>query len=615
MSINTKRDVLPIRQRRFLNKEFLALKSDLLSYANAFYRGGKAGSDFSDNGIAGLFMDVAAYVGDNMSFYLDHQFGEIFADTAVELQNIENQIRSAGVEITGNSPAVVRLTFAIQVPAQRNGNKYTPQVDALPIIKSGTIVVSNSGPRFSLTEDLDFSQVDEDGNFIASIRVSDVATDKTPQTFIMTLTGNAVSGFTRTESFTIPNEFVRFREILLGSEDVSEILYAVDTEGNDYYRVESHVDDVIFETIPNFRSDSNDVDNILIMKPAPYRYTSSTSLQTRLTKLTFGGGDADSFDNDIIPDPSKLAIPLYGKTNFTRFAIDPNKLLDTRTFGVAPQGTTITVSYRYGGGLSHNVASETIRTISSLIMTFPGNPSSSVAASVRAFTEVNNFEPARGGENAPTIDELRAKIPSARNAQKRITTREDMLARIYTMPSNLGRVFRAGIRSNPNNPQSSQLFIVSRDAERNLVQSPDTLKLNLAKFLNQYRIVPDAIDILDAPIVNIGFEFEITIQDGNKEVIIQNVIAKLIQFFDVNNFQIDQPIRISDVHNIIFNTQGVLTITNMNFRNFVGVIKNRDYSNVSINVSSHTIKGFLFPPPGGILFMKYPQFDILGRAI
>ena len=104
------------------------------------------------------------------------------------------------------------------------------------------------------------------------------------------------------------------------------------------------------------------------MRPAPYRFTTSTSRKTGKTTLTFGGGSALSTDDDIMPDPSEVSISLYGKRkSFSRFSIDPNSLMKTRTLGISPRNTLIQVRYRAGGGISHNVAGGAIRTVSTLI--------------------------------------------------------------------------------------------------------------------------------------------------------------------------------------------------------------------------------------------------------
>lgn len=614
MVLDTKRNIRPVRQRNFLNKDFDSLRSDLIQYVKAFYP--DRIKDFSEASMGGALIDLAAYVGDVMSFYLDHQFSELSVESAVETANIENLVRDAGVDITGASPAVVDTKYFVEVPAVKRGTSYEPLPEAVPRIFQGTVAAANNGTRFELTEDLDFSEKDNADNFIAELTVGSSNADGSPSTFIMSRLGESLSGFTRTETFIVPNTFVSFREIVLSSENITEIISIFDTEGNEYFEVDSLSQDVVFRAVSNIRNDTDLVDDALELLAAPRRFTKRMGISTRVTSLTFGGGEADSLDNDIIPDPSEFAIPLFGKSTFKRFTIDPNKMLQTRTLGVAPQSTTLTIQYRFGGGLSHNVGASTIRTISKLLMDFPSQPSAALAAQVRASSDVSNESEALGGENAPTINELKNKVPSAKNAQSRIVTKEDLLARVYTMPSSFGRVFRASVRSNPNNPLASQLFIISRDAAGNLVPSPDTLKLNLQTYLNQFRMISDAIDILDARVINVKVEFEIaTDPSANKNLVVQKIISRLKNFFKIGNFQIDQPIRLSDVQNVIYNNIGVISVTDLKVRTLVGTVSGRVYSDNTFDVQTNTTKGLVVPPPGAIFEVRFPDFDIAGQGI
>lgn len=613
MGFDVKKKIRPARNRSYLNKDFDGFRNDLLRYAETFFP--DRIKDFSEAGLGGLLLDFAAFVGDNNSFYLDHQFDELNIETAIESKNIERHIRSAGVDITGASPAVVEQKFAIEVPAELSNGVYQPQASALPKFLQGTTVRANNGTTFELVEDISFGETSSSGQLVADVTISETNSDGTPSSYILIRKGDCVSGKTTTQTFRIPDRFVPFRKITLAQENVTSILRVTDSDGNEYHEVSALTQDVVFRGILNKNEDDELVKENLELRPAPYRYLKSTSFQTGLTTIQFGGGRAETLDDDIIPDPSELAIPLYGKTSFSRFSIDPNSLLRTQTLGIAPVNTTITVEYRYGGGLSHNASDNTIRTVSKLLIKFPGNPSSTVASQVRASIDVTNDQPASGGENAPTLDELRGKVRAARNAQSRIVTREDLLARVYTMPSNFGRVFRAGVRSNPNNPLSTQLFIISRDKNKSLVVSPDSLKENLRTYLNQFRLISDAIDILDSQVINLSVTFQVaTDPSANRNTVVQSVITDLKSFFNINNFQIDQPISTSDVTNIIINTAGVLSIVDLKIENQRGTVLERVYSDVGFDVRANTFKGLIIGPPGSIFEVKYPNFDIIGSA-
>jgi hypothetical protein len=332
--------------------------------------------------------------------------------------------------------------------------------------------------------------------------------------------------------------------------------------------------------------------------------------------VRFGSGDADTLDNDIVPDPSELSLPLYGKKQFTRFSIDPSSLLKTQTLGISPKGTTISIRYRYGGGLSHNVAAGSIRILNTLNMDFRNSPAAAEATAVRASIEVKNLDPARGGDSAPTLEDLRTRIPSARQMQSRIVSKQDLLSRIYTMPNEFGRVFRAGISDNPINPLSAQLYLISRDRFGNLTLSPDALKKNLSTYLNEFRLISDAIDILDARVSNYTVRFGImTLPTANKNGVVQNVISRIKNTLKVENFQIDQPIVIDDIINVIINTQGVVSLISLDILPKTESEENRTYSNFYFDFEASTRNKIITAPRGTIFELKYPDYDIVGTAV
>ena len=609
-----KDDIVTIRQRKYLAKDFDGLRSQILEYARLYYP--DKIKDFSESSIGGMFLDMAAYVGDNMSFYLDHQFGELDPSSAIETINVQRHLRNSGVPIVGTSPALVSVDIYLQVPAALLNGVYQPQESALPIIRAGSKFDSNAGITFNLMNDVDFSKRNPDGELIASYKIGQKQNDGiTPRTFVLWTKGLCISGSEHTDVFTVGGAFTPFRRFTLTYPNVSEIISVTDGYGNIYYRVNSLTQDVVYKNVLNTQGDNDLVPEALKTVPAPYRFVAETELSDRKTTLVFGGGSSDTLDDDIIIDPSEFAMSLpYSKT-FTRLSIDPNQLLKTKTLGVASTNTTVSVNYRYGGGLSHNVAINTIKIVKTLKTFFPLNPAPSVAAFVRTSLEVNNAEPASGGEDAPTAENLKALIPVVRNSQERIVSKEDLIARVYTLPSNFGRVFRATVRPNSNNPLATQLYIISRDARNRLITSPDSLKLNLQRFLSPYRLISDAIDILDAKVINLTFHFECMIDPSlNKNSTLQKILLSLENFFRITNFHIDQPIIMSDVTNLIYKIPGVISVEKIEFRSISGVLDNRTYSEHYFDVSANTKRGIIIPLPGSIFELRYPDFDIEGKV-
>jgi hypothetical protein len=602
------------RQRSYLGKDFDGLRDALASYAKNYYS--DQIKDVSESSVAGMFIDMAAYTGDVLSYYLDYQFNELDLATATDVNNVERLVRRAGVKIGGASPAILNVNFYAVVPAVNVNGIYSPNKQYLPIIQSGTQVTSNSGIIFELTEDLDFGKVDANGNLTAVYKIFSQDALGNPTRFVVKTVGLCSSGRVASESFAIDSSLVPFRSITLSNQNVSEIVSVVDLDGNQYYEVESLTHDVVYKAIDNTASDRDLVQDALTLIPAPRRFITASSRVSGKTTITFGSGDASSLDDDIIPDPSELALPLYGgKRTFNKITIDPNTLLQTRSLGITPSNTTITVTYRYGGGLNNNVGAGSINSINKLVHKFPPSTPSSIAATIRATFEVDNTEIAAGGEDALSLEDLRAIALDYANAQNRIVTKQDAMARIYTMPSNFGRVYRVGFRPNPVNPLSTLMYVVSRNSSGLLVLSPDTLKINLSKYLNEFRLISDGVDIVDAPIVNIRVKYTVVLSStAVKNTTLQTINQSLKDYFNIKNFQLDQPISTSDIMNILLNTNGVLSVSDLTFINVSGNISGTQYSDVIFNVTQNTLNGLIVPPPGGIFEVRYPDTDIIGNV-
>lgn len=615
--INNPQALKSIRQRNYLARDFDGFRSALLDYARQYYPDRLR--DFSEASLGGLFLDMAAYIGDNMSFYLDHMYSELNPDTVIETKNIERILRNAGVKISGAAPSLAKVDFYIEVPVI-DTSSLNPDESLLPTIRANTTLRSTNGTQFTLVEDVDFWE--KDSRTGKTIVARDVVVSNGRRmggnivSKILSKQGLCSSGDQVTETFAI-GAFTPYRKITLGQSNVTQIVSVTDGLGNIYYEVESLANDVVYRNVLNTNTiDSSLVKDSLKVIPAPYRFTTAVGLSSRKTTMTMGGGSADTLETGVIPDPSEFAIPLPFSKTFSRVAVNPERLLNTSTLGVCGANTELYIEYRAGGGMSHNVPAGTITNITNLSIFFPENPSAGRQAQIRNTVEASNPEPASGGEDAPSSQDLLSVISSVKSSQERIVTKEDLLARVYTMPSNFGRVFRASIMKNPNNPLAAQLFIISRDPNYNLVTSPDSLKSNLRKYLNSYRMVSDAIDILDAPVVNMQLLFQIVADPSvNKATLLQSIISDLRTQLSVRNFQINQPIVTSDIMSTIYSKKGVIAVDKVEFKNIYGIVKNLEYSPIIYDIKSNTRNSLIYPPPGGIFEFRYSDINIIGKTV
>ena len=607
-----KNSLKTVKTRSYLNKDFDSFRADLLRYAKTYFPDNI--QDFSEASVGGMLLDLAAYVGDVSSFYLDHQFRELSVDTAVETTNIQNLLRMAGVKVVGASPSTVTLKISLVVPAVASSGAYAPNPLLLPRVVAGTTAVSKAGVPFEIDDDVDFAEK-LNGRLIATYTVASRDAQGNPATFIVMREVTCLSGKYTSENFSIDSAFTPFRKIALSNSNVTEIISVRDTEGNKYYEVDALTQDSVFDSVINNSPDKDLVPYVLELVPAPYRFTSTMALGSGITTLQFGSGNALSLDNDIIPDPSQVALPIFGRKQVARVAIDPGSILNTGTLGYSPTGTTVTVRYRYGGGVDHNVDAETITEFSRLSLKFPVDSNQASNARVRASASVTNSSKAVGGDAAPTIDDLKLRVQAARNAQNRIVSVPDLLARVYTMPSSYGRAYRAGVSPSRVDPAVTNLYICSRDAQNQIVPSPDTHKKNLRMYLNQFRLISDNIDILDAQILNYTLKYTISIEyDQNKRTVLQAINTRLKTLLSSSNFQIGQPVVLGDLMSVIVNTPGVSNVSSVRIESISGTSSGRSYSSSTFSVADLTRTGVVRCPQGAIFELKYPDYDIIGSA-
>lgn len=595
---------------KYLNKDFDGFKADLLEFAKMHFSDSII--DFSDASVAGMFLDLISYVGDSMSFYQDHQFNELFADTAREPKNVIRIAKQLGIKPQPPTPASVICDFFIEVPAIVNSvGSFIPNTNFLFKLVEKSTFESDSGITFELQDEIDFSDLSD-----AKLTLAQITPDNKPSSFFIQKHGRCVSGKRKTLSVTIPNRFVKFRKIELSEKNITEVVSVVDTEGNLYTEVDYLTQDTVFEAIKNEATDKSEVPYVINIKPVPFRYTTEYDPISELTILTFGSGQSGIIDDDIVPDPAEFAVPFFGKKTLTRFSVNPEQFLRTRTLGTAPLGTTLTIEVRLGGGLTHNVAARSINSIKDAIVRPLTNTDVTSLNTTLATLDITNNQAAGGAEDKQTLEDIKMISSSNFTSQGRLVTREDYLARIYSIPARFGKVFKAFIKKNDTSSLSIQIHILSRDTNGSLTISPDSLKKNLKTYLNEFRMLTDSISILDASIINIGIDFEVVTTNKINITETKNLIIKqLINFFNIRNFQIGQPIILDDLITLIYSNEAIISVSQLNIKNLSGIIQGREYSGKAFNVKQNTINGIILCPEDSIFELKYPNIDIRGKTL
>jgi len=245
-------------------------------------------------------------------------------------------------------------------------------------------------------------------------------------------------------------------------------------------------------------------------------------------------------------------------------------------------------------------------------MNFKIGTSGIIQNNVRNSLSVNNPRSAKGGESRPSIEELRNITFSSRSNQSRVVNVQDLIFRIYTMPAKFGRIFRVGVTKSLT-ANTVLIHVISRNKNGKLVIANDALKDNISKYINEYRLVSDSYDIVDASIINIGIDYIISLSKGyNSNSVLSRCNSALKNYLTIENMQVGKPINKTDLVNIVINIEGVDSLSSIIIKNKSGMLEERVYENTRMSIQENTSKQKVYPTRGGIFEIRYPDSDIRG---
>jgi len=588
----------------YTNRDFNSIKRDLEEHARRYYP--DTYKDFSENSFGSYILDTVSYVGDMLSFYLDYQVNESFLETAVEYENVRRLARNTGYRFTGRPAAFGMATFYVIIPANMSG--LGPDRSLIPILKTGTEVRATTGTTFVLAEDVDFGNAK---NEVVAARFN--STTGKPSSYAIRAQGQVKSTVLYRATFDV-GPYTRFSKIKIGPSSIAEIKSVIDSEGHDYYQVEHLSQDVIYINTTNPSALSDGVPQIMKAKIVPRRYV---LVQDETgTYLQFGYGTDEEITTTDIADPAQIALKMTGRPFITDSAFDPTKLLDTNTLGVVPANTTLTVLYYKNDSDSVNVAQGNLTSIAISSMTFPGADGirDGLQADVRASLEVSNDEPIVGNTAIPTSEEIRYRSYAAQAAQQRSVTRTDYEAYIYMMPPNFGSVKRAAIVNDPSSSNRRlSVYVISEDESGNLVASNSTIKQNVKSWLNKNKMLNDNIDIYDATILNIGFDYEIIVHPTKDKIEVLNSVNQRLTSEMSNKMYIGEPFYLTNIFSIINRVDGVVDTTRV-----TPVTKDgTGYNSAPVTIEEmKSVDGSYLKAPRNVVFeIKNFNADIRGMAL
>ena len=616
----------------YLGKDFGQFRRNLIEFARQYFP--NTYTDFNQSSPGSLFIDMAAYVGDVLSFYMDVNLKESMLEQATERGNIYDIAKSLGYQPKNVVPAYVNLDIYQLVPAIGTGNNVRPDYNYALSIKPGLRVQQNNGQaQFRTLDSVNFAFSSSYDTTEVTIYESDPAT-KLPTYYLLKKQIQAVSGEVKTTSFQF-GPAIAYDKLVLPDTNIVEIVSVTETDGDNWYEVPYLAQDTIFEAIPNLLENDPEL--------SPYRASAPSLLKLRKTakrfitrlrsdnklELQFGAGISDNNDEEIIPNPTNVGNGLSSIRKNVNVDIDPSNFLYTRTYGQAPSNTSLTITYTTSNGISDNVLANTLTNVT--FIEFDSDINSTAAATtvnfVKSTIAVNNPEPAIGAKSADSLQDIKNNAMSYFATQNRLVTRDDYIVRAYSMPSKFGSVAKAYIVPDDQlsqkdfeetriaNPLAMNLYVLGFNQNKQLVALNNAIKENLKTYLGYYRILTDAVNIKDAFIINIGVNFEITVLPNyNSNEVLLTCINELRAYFNVDRWQINQPIIKSQVTNLIGNVKGVQSVINLSFSNLYDTAQG--YSGNVYDLSSATKNGVIYPSLDPSIFeVKFANQDIKGRVV
>ena len=641
------------KEVKYLNKDFNQLKDSLMEHAKTYFP--SAYNDFNETSPGMMFIEMAAYVGDVLSYYIDNQFKESLLAYAEETKNVYQIAQSMGYKPKIVTAASADVDIFQTVPSIGSGAANRPDLNYGLVLKGGSNLKSSSGPDFFLNEDVNFQYSGSASKIDVSVYES---AGGEPTTYLLKKSASATSGQQKTERFVF-GAAKRYDKIRLKQSGVTEIISCKDSDGNEWSQVPYLAQDTVFiesnntaDLSPQDSQFSDKAPYLLKLKKTTRRFYTYIT-EDGLVELRFGAGNSSNPDEEIIPNPDNVGSSLPSGVSGLDTAFDPSNFLNTKAYGLAPGNTTLTITYRYGGGLSHNVPSNTINKVVGALYG-PNKPgvNSSLIATAKASVACNNALPAMGGKGRESVIEVKNNSLAYFQAQQRTITKEDYMMRAMTMPGRYGSMAKVYIvqdeqlqegksldsgtdgktKANlPNtntrvaNPLALNMYVLGYTPAKKLVVCNDVVKRNLATYLSEYRPVTDAVNIKDAYIINLGVRFSIIARVGfNKDEVLLRCINAIKFFFRPDDWQINQPIVVADLVREIALVDGVASVVpplEDNPDKSQVIIYNRyekgsNYSGNIYDIGSATKDGVIYPSIDPSIFeLKFPNKDIEGNCI
>jgi len=550
---------------KYTNKDFSSIKTDLIEYTKSYFP--DTYKDFNETSPGMMLIELSSYVGDVLSYYIDYNYKENLLSTASEKRNIRRLSEFLGYKPINKTPSVARLKVTTTIDADSDTGK--PLFGTLPSsIDSGLQIASNVNSQilFETTDEIDFTS---SGSGDPAISAPTLNVNGEAASYTITRFVRAVSAETKTKIFNVTTP-TKFLELDLGEDNLIEIIGCIDGSGQKWYEVDYLAQDKILKqtyyTDDSTRAsayDQGDASDTASSIPIPYvaeyikstkKFTTKFDEDTQTYKACFGNGLFRFSNSGSNVDPVEQA----GVTiNGTSLADIPSVLGvavgNNPNLGETPSNTSLTFTYRVGGGANSNVQAGELTVIN--------NSPTGVSLSV------TNNEPTTGGTDGQTVDEIRNNASAFFASQLRCVTKEDYTSRILSIPPKFGSIAKACVERLDGGPLL--INTLSYNQNRQLVQTPQLVLQNIGTYLNQFRMINDQLDfgfslnntIFSGYVINFGVRFVVNYdRRSNPTEVKINVINTIKEFFKIEKMQFKQSINMNDLQYNILGLEGVIGI-------------------------------------------------------
>jgi hypothetical protein len=661
---------------KYLNKDFDAFRNNLIEFAKTYFP--KTYTDFSDASPGMMFIEMASYVGDSLSYYVDDTLKESLLYYAEDKANVLAMAQMLGYKPKVSVPAVTTISVYQLVPSVGVGVNNQPDSRSYLKIKEGMLLRSNQNVdvTFRTTDIVDFSE-DIDREITPYQRDS---TTGEVSFYLVKKKVQAINADVFSANFNF-GTYSPYATIDLLETNIVSIYDVRDSNGNKYYEVPYLAQEMVYVDFPNTEENDSElyqfkdtVPYLLKLLKTPKRFATYIN-QNNTTRLQFGAADANANDELLIPTFKNVGLGLPNSIDRLGASYDPTNFLKTKSYGVSPSNTTINVKYLVGGGVIGNVAKGVLTEVIGVEydnnLNGLTNTEISLLLAAQSSLAVDNEVPASGGRDAETLEEIRQNALATFGSQNRAVTAKDYQVRTLAMPAKFGAVAKAyatsdgtlennspesilaspntlqeftdlvmdfinlpdnqepneqtvqeklkefltGKTSNKNevnNPFAINLYLLGYDENGKLTSLNRAVKENLKRYLNEYRILTDGINISDGFVINFGIDFEIVCYSNyNKTEVVTRCINDLTDYFNTDNWQFNQTINLSEIELLLANVDGVASVSYLDVYNKCGGI----YSPNSYDMKGAMKNKIIYPSLDPSVFeLKFPTADIKGKA-